>query len=301
MPGDDDHHDDRAAEVGEQARPEAPEVRQLVYVEREAVVSRFHGEPDEPWRVEEWADELRRAWASIPAQQKQRRLDLLLKSVGRRVRQEIQCLEADQHNDPDAILLHLREVYGERRSLNQLTGAFFEIRQRVSETTMCFSHRLHEAFTSVRSRQESTLDSETLKRQFVEGLRDRTLARVLARDVQRLNFNELKKEAMKWCVEEDTSPAMAAALQYRNVAPAVPASIPPPSPTPPPAQSELAALAESLTALSTAMTAGFKTLQDQLAAGQSRPGFNPDGKRLCYSCGKPGHFARECKKKSGNL
>ena len=100
-------------------------MHRLVYVEREHQVSRFHGDPGEPWRVEEFREDLERAWTSIPATDKRRRLDVLLRSVGRHVRQEIECLGREERGDPDAILSHLLEVYGERQSASQLTAAFF--------------------------------------------------------------------------------------------------------------------------------------------------------------------------------
>ena len=174
MPGDLGEADaDQLRHEGEAAAARPQEMHRLVYVEREHQVSRFHGDLDQPWRVEEFREDLERAWSSIPAAGKERRLEVLLRSVGRHVRQEIDCLGEEDRRDPDAILSHLREVYRERRSVTQLTAAFFGVYQRQGEGVMEYSHRLVAAARAAQ-RKATTIDDTLLSRQFVEGLQDRT-------------------------------------------------------------------------------------------------------------------------------
>ena len=303
MPGDLGEADaDQLRHEGEAAAARPQEMHRLVYVEREHQVSRFHGDLDQPWRVEEFREDLERAWSSIPAAGKERRLEVLLRSVGRHVRQEIDCLGEEDRRDPDAILSHLREVYGERRSATQLTAAFFGVRQRQGEGVVDYSHRLVAAARAAQ-KKATTIDDALLCRHFVEGLQDRTLARILVRELDAQsapNFQQIRKQALQWC-GEDTQTATAAALQYSSSRPPhSTTSIPPPPPAPV-VDPNIAALAESIKSLSAAMTEGFKSMQEQMSASQKRPSFRDhQGRLLCFKCSQPGHLQKDCKSKSGN-
>ena len=114
-----------------------------------------------------------------------RRLDVLLQSVGHRVRQEIDCLSQDERGDPAAILQlrHLMQVYGEQQSVTHLTAAFFEVRQRQGEGVLNYFHHLLAAARAAQKKSATTVDDALLSRQCVEGLQDRTLARILVREL----------------------------------------------------------------------------------------------------------------------
>ena len=265
MPGDLGEADaDQLRHEGEAAAARPQEMHRLVYVEREHQVSRFHGDLDQPWRVEEFREDLERAWSSIPAAGKERRLEVLLRSVGRHVRQEIDCLGEEDRRDPDAILSHLREVYGERRSATQLTAAFFGVRQRQGEGVVDYSHRLVAAARAAQ-KKATTIDDALLCRHFVEGLQDRTLSKILVRELDaRPDFKKIRQQALQWCREEEHQTATAAALQYRSSpAPTSTSSSPPPTSAVDPS---VAALADSIRALTVAMAEGFKAMREEMAA-----------------------------------
>ena len=77
---------------------------------------------------------------------------------------------------------------------------------------LAYSHRL---VTAVRATQKmsTAVDDKPLSRQFVKGLQDRTLARILVRELDaRPVFTKIRQQALQWCEEEETQTATAAAL-----------------------------------------------------------------------------------------
>ena len=154
---------------------------------------------------------------------------------------------------------------------------------------------------TINQRRDTPIDDSLLSRQFVEGLQDRTLSKILVRELGgRPDFKKIRQQALQWC-EEDTQTATAAALQYSSSRPLnSPTSIPPPPPAPV-VDPNIAALAESIKSLSAAMTEGFKSMQEQMSASQKRPSFRDhQGRLLCFKCSQPGHLQKDCKSKSGN-
>ncbi|GFO26978.1 hypothetical protein PoB_005348300 [Plakobranchus ocellatus] len=87
-----------------------PAVAQVVVIERERRITRFYG--DDPAAALEFEEEIRRAWATMPAPNHQHRLDILFSNIGPTVRAELRCHPQDVQRDPEKALGVILEVFG---------------------------------------------------------------------------------------------------------------------------------------------------------------------------------------------
>ena len=81
---------------------------------------------------------------------------------------------------------------------------------------------------TINQRRDTPIDDSLLSRQFVEGLQDRTLSKILVRELgARPDFRQIREQAIQWCREEEHQTA---ALQYwSSPAPISTSSSPPPT------------------------------------------------------------------------
>ena len=129
-----------------------------------------------------------------------------------------------------------------------------------------------------------------LRDQFLSGLRDSTLKKMLQNKADRepeLTFGQLREETIKWADDEIpaavTSTAVTSTAVVNSVRHATPAS-----------SSRLDRLEERLQTLIQSVAA--------LAQTRAPPALRDEsGRIICYNCQKPGHIAKECHTKlSGN-
>ena len=120
--------------------------RPTIYIERERQIRTFHGDGD-PSKAVEFEEEVRRAWSSLPTEDKDKRLDVILRNVGPAVKAEISCQSNAVQKDPEALLDAIASIFGEKRSPSQPQGGDAQrllnysllplSRQDVSLSVMC--------------------------------------------------------------------------------------------------------------------------------------------------------------------
>lgn len=253
----------------------------VVYVQQERPLRRFHGERDGGYTVEEYAADLRRRWATSSGTAADR-LDLLLDSLGPTVRGELKCHPKATQDDPDLSLAAILNVFGERLTPAELLRKLHETQQFPREEILGYSIRIMEAGRRWENRlvtmgRPDPNASFTIRDQFIAGLADPTLRAMLREQLHRspeATFLDIRATAIRWA-EGDSA---AAAPQQHVLAATAPDDkfV---------TKNELREVIESLKTLITQRSSQPAT------AGQQPP----PTPRLCYSCQKPGHFARNCR------
>ena len=81
------------------------------HVEHSRVISTFYGEAS---KLEDWTRQVKTAWDFLPGNATRRRLDVILGSIGPRVKGEIRCLPKETQSHPDELLKENAKLFGER-------------------------------------------------------------------------------------------------------------------------------------------------------------------------------------------
>lgn len=284
------------ADSGEERQPPATII---VVPQREVSIRRFHGDghADE---VERFIRDVSRAWKVRKDKSNEERQDFLWTHLGESVIAELKCHPKVVRDDPEETFKVLRAIYGEQRSVSQLTGAFQQIHQQRAESVRAYSHRLHEAFESLTARQAalkvSLTDDQILRDHFVENLQDPILRRYLGEELYKspsITFLELRDAAIRWGGNEQQM-----AYEARSSAITSETSQP---------RMELEGLVLTLTKQVNDLTTKLQEIQQAQAKlpAQPREPLQAPAKRFqnfrrsryCYTCDSPDHIARDCPKK----
>ncbi|GFO36009.1 hypothetical protein PoB_006251400 [Plakobranchus ocellatus] len=154
----------------------APAVAQVVVMERERCIIRFYG--DEPAAASEFEEEIRLAWATIPAPNHQHRLDILLSNVDPIVKAELRFQPQDVQKGIEKALGVILEVFGKRRTPAQLLQNLLTLRQLLPVFTSIFPSPPG-AYLSLAKRQgalrEPPYPDRFLRDPFIAGLWDQSL------------------------------------------------------------------------------------------------------------------------------
>ena len=183
--------------VGAPAQPTV-----IHHVEHSRVISTFYGEAS---KLEDWTRQVNTAWDFLPSNATRRRLDVILGSIGPRVRGEIRCLPKDTQADPDALLKEIAKVFGERRSPKQLLQELFAHQQVKGEDVRAYSHRINGAFQTLVAREaalgETPHQEKLLRDHFLGSLSDPVLSKFLGQTVRQtstLTFSDVRQAAIDW-------------------------------------------------------------------------------------------------------
>ncbi|XP_055866161.1 uncharacterized protein LOC106060942 [Biomphalaria glabrata] len=276
----------------------------------EMSIRRFHG--DGPAReIEEFLQNVERAWKSQHMVHPEEKCDFLFAHLGEAVKAELRCHPQTTRACPDALVQILRSTYGERRSINCLIGELFRISQHQYESVRAYSHRLLQAFEALTDRQralsETPFSKSILRDQFVENLSDRILRRDLRErllDRPETEFLALRDMAIRWAQDEDVAPQVNVTCREIKI------------------EGQLAALSKQVEELAAQIVrlqfSGPQNYScphcnnhqpDHISSNvrqiSSQPGRQPNRtlhhkrpttkNRKCYTCGKPGHLARNCR------
>ncbi|XP_059158532.1 uncharacterized protein LOC131942651 [Physella acuta] len=281
------------ADSGEDRQPPATVI---IVPQREVTIRRFHGDghADE---VERFIRDVSRAWKVRKDLSDEERRDFLWSHLGESVLAELKCHPKVVRDNPEETFKVLRAIYGEQRSVSQLTGAFQQIHQHRAESVRAYSHRLHEAFESLTARQEalkvSLTDEQILRDHFVENLQDPILRRYLGEELYKspgTTFLELRNAAIRWCGDEQptTFEARSSAVTSSQ------------------ATTELEGLVLTLTKQVSDLATQLQEMQRAQAKLSTQPREPPraPAKRFrnfrrslnCYICNSPAHITRDCPK-----
>ena len=172
------------------------------HVEHSRVISTFYGEAS---KLEDWTRQVKTAWDFLPGNATRRRLDVILGSIGPRVKGEIRCLPKETQSNPDELLKEIAKVFGERRSPKQLLQELFAHRQVKGEDVRAYSHRINAAFQTLVAREaalgETPHQEKLLRDHFLGSLSDPVLGKFLGQTVRQtstLTFSDVRQAAIDW-------------------------------------------------------------------------------------------------------
>ena len=277
-----DSGDDHAAAV-------THDVRTLL-VETPKTVRFFAGDGD-PSRAQDFCEQVRRAWSSLPTNASNaRKLDIIYENIGPAVRSELRCADVSAMDNPEEVLKVILSVFGERRSPFQLQQLLSHQKQLNGESVREYSNRLMGHFTALQNRQRTLnmpLQSEDfLLQTFLLTLSDVSLTRMLRREVKDnpgLTFRDVRKIAIEYLddgltARPEADPAIVSAVAA--------------------AQAETQMLRELL-AQQTKMMEGMMEKLNALSTAPApveRPPAPHDRRRqiICWSCKQVGHIANRC-------
>ena len=278
-----------AADGAPPALPVQP-LQPYVYALRERTVRRFFG--DSPaYTAEEFKEEVLKAWT--PGLSNQRKLEFVTDNVGPLIKAELRCQEQNIQDHAELALDKIVDIFGERRTSRQLLSVLDAVTQSDTETVRALSHRVQDAYRQLVKRQqvlrEVPFAQSVLRDQFLSGLRDPTLKKMLQNRADRepeLTFGQLREEAIKWA-DDEIPAAVTSTAVVNSVRHATPAS-----------SSRLDRLEDMLQTLTESVAA---LAQTRATHAPPPPLRDETGRLICYNCQKPGHIARECLTKlSGN-
>lgn len=104
-------------------------------------------------------------------------------------------------------LAHLRNAFGERRSVTQLLQSFYNRKQADGEDLRDYSHALSQILSSVVKQSTNAISDENtvLRDQFIEGLKNATLRRELRKMVRERPHSSLLEVRLsfgKWSITD---------------------------------------------------------------------------------------------------
>ena len=249
----------------------------VVYVQPRIEIRKFFGD-GEARLAEDFKEEVQRAWSSQSVTSEQAKLDVILSNIGPTVRAELRCQPLAVQQSADKSLSAIVRVFGESRSVSELLVALYSCCQRVGEPVRFYSHRLQDAYDTLIRRQaaldEPKADDKLLRDQFVSGLQDPVLVRILRDSIHKQNsrkFLELREEAIRW----SDSPSQTGVANAQ--------------------QAVVSTSSDRLDKLESLVESLAKQLQNVVKnSKKGNTGYNTKGERVCFKCNKPGHFQRNC-------
>lgn len=267
---------------------------------QQTTIRRLYGDEGGDETVDEWQEEIRRAWAASKITSPSGRLDVILSNIGPAVKAEIRAMTEEDRKDAEKVLAQIARVFGEGRSPQQLLQVLFAVRQHPGEKARSFANRLQGAFDAVQRRQKILGDrieeEKVLSQALIDSVRDPVLSSTLRQMMSTtpgLSFRDLREVSIRWANDDH---------QAHQVSHAV-AATPAPAYTPPPTASLAAAptaapQASALEGLLATLIDKQMTLIDKidkLSGAQTRQErhYRRNNGR-CYKCDKPGHIARNC-------
>ncbi|RUS69019.1 hypothetical protein EGW08_023219 [Elysia chlorotica] len=179
----------------------------VIIPQLERSVRRFDGDQGHQ-DLERFLEDVESAWAQRPGQTDQERAAYLWSHLGSNVRDELYC-QGVGRGDKAVLLEALRETYGDRRSLSNLSLAFHSARQEGYEGVRQYSTRLHAAFVDLNRQQKrqnlAELDEACLRNRLIEGLSDEYLKIHLKQYITlhpHTSFQELRKVVLMWAPDK---------------------------------------------------------------------------------------------------
>lgn len=278
------------------SNPEPSVPAQMVFVQKEVAIRKFYG--DDSDRAEDFEEEIRRAWASLPVATEGQKLDILLANIGPMVRSELRCQGAAIQKNAELTLGVIMKAFGDTRSTACLMQDFLSTRQD-SSCTRVFSHKIKAAFDRLVKKQSAVKEPPTsellLRDQFVNQLNDRHLSSYLREQTHNdplLTFHDVRDVALRWAGNEASGPRASAAAVS---APPPPLSSEDASSS---SSSRLDRLEKMMEQLMRKVGEGSVERQgDRLwmqGRRQQRRGFDERGRRVCFRCGDHRHILRQC-------
>ena len=274
--------------------PQHPPVQPIFYLAPEKSVKKYYGNEDS-WTAEEYGEEVRRVWAAQPGLPTEKRLDVILGSIGPVVRSELRCMGRHGERSPDALLDIIETVFGEKRTTRQLQQALFCTEQRSAEQMRFYSHRACNLFRQLTRRQatlgEAVSDDTVLRDHFMSSLRDPILVKMLKREVQAdnsLTFVAIRDSAINWA--DDEGPQATATVAAVAASPSTPQD------------QRLSRLEDLMEKLLLAQTtqASMPAARNQPPSGPRRRSdcVDAQGRSLCFHCRSPLHRIVDCPTKN---
>ncbi|KAK6973587.1 Pol polyprotein [Biomphalaria glabrata] len=234
----------------------------------DATLRKFNG--DGPvGELEDFLQSIERCWRLQHLQRPEDKCDLLYAHLGESVKDELRCHPQVSWDSPEEIVDILRSEYGDRRNISVVMEEFIGVRQQPRETVQSYTIRLQAAYVALagklQSKQVFVHEDVILREHFVNHLSDDLLRRLLREKLwehPETSFVALRETAMRW-TEEGVHTSNNVCQQLANLSHQV----------------------DQLTA----------KLSSHFRSGGIRTRRPLRKSRRCYSCGMPGHLARDCK------
>lgn len=181
--------------------------RSYICVPRERQVQIFTGELGKDGRsVEEFIEEVERVTRSRE-QSTEEQCDFILSLLRGPALEEVRLCMRGQSVRRINHLAHLRNAFGERRSVTQLLQSFYNCKQADGEDLRDYSHALSQILSSVVKQSTNAISDENtvLRDQFIEGLKNATLRRELRKMVRERPHSSLLEVRLsfgKWSITD---------------------------------------------------------------------------------------------------
>ena len=292
-------------------------VTRFVQLARERKCPFFSGSPGEDTLpIENWVVEVRRCWEGQEWTAAEQVLFIHDHLTGN-AKAEVEFHPERDRTTPAQIFALLLEHFRHSQSYVRTLALFYQRHQRADESVREFSYGLKRLMETVeRSNPGAVPNADQLLRdQLVEHVRDPALRRLLDQRLMAdpgLTFPEVRAVAVKW---EEARPAVVPRARVRSQSLSSLESGPVaasrevrassdrhhPRPSAPAfaaaadgdnTQQQLAELTRVVSQLVGRL--GNLGLPGPPDPGRTRTGRAPDGRPICFGCGRPGHIARFC-------
>ncbi len=272
-------------------------VERFMFIPRDRRCPNFNGRSG--IGIDEWVEEAR-ACMRIRNMTSAEQAFFLYDHLEGEARDEIKYRASADKNDPEKIILALREIYGCAESYIALQETFFSQRQQEGETLLEFSLALLSLFEKVKSQSPHVISNGdvTVRDQFVECVSYNALHRELKQLIRRqptVTLLGVRGEAIRWEREgmpggirgRSQSVPSLSGIQYEVRGSAGLVSVQGSQ------ASELSELREMLHQQQQQIDQLTQTIahnQNIFPRGRASRPFQ----LICRRCQQPGHFAREC-------